>query len=65
MNVPIKTNTALSENRRLSDQMYITLLVASVAIGLFLIASVFVPNFFQLQNMLNFGSRGYLSLSLG
>ena len=65
MNVPIKTNTALSENRRLSDQMYITLLVASVAIGLFLIASVFVPNFFQLQNMLNLVTNNWAVISLG
>lgn len=65
MNVSIKTNKSLYENRRMSDQMYITLLVAFVAIGLFLVASVFVPNFFQLQNMLNLVTNNWAVISLG
>jgi len=65
MSVPIKVNKVLYANRRISDQMYITLLVAAVAIGLFLIASAFVPNFFQLQNMLNLVTNNWAVISLG
>ena len=65
MSVSIKANKALFENRRMSDQMYITLLVASVAVGLFLIASMLVPNFFQLQNMLNLVTNNWAVISLG
>jgi len=65
MSVSIKADTALIDNRRMSDQMYITLLVASVAIGLFLIASMLVPNFFQLQNMLNLVTNNWAVISLG
>jgi ribose transport system permease protein len=45
--------------------MYITLLVAFVAIGLFLVASAFVPNFFQVQNMLNLITNNWAVISLG
>ncbi|MCJ8340260.1 MAG: ABC transporter permease [Pseudomonadales bacterium] len=65
MSVSIKANKALFDNRRMSDQMYITLLVASVAVGLFLIASMWVPNFFQLQNMLNLVTNNWAVISLG
>ncbi|MEI8656854.1 ABC transporter permease [Vibrio sp. Hal054] len=50
---------------RASDQMYITMLVAGVAIGLFLVASVFVPNFFQVQNMLNLVTNNWSVIALG
>ncbi|MCG9578718.1 ABC transporter permease [Vibrio tubiashii] len=50
---------------RVSDQMYITMLVAGVAIGLFLVASVFVPNFFQVQNMLNLVTNNWSVIALG
>ena len=65
MSVPIKASKALFENRGMGDQSYITLLVASVAIGLFLIASMLVPNFFQLQNMLNLVTNNWAVISLG
>lgn len=65
MTVSTNTNNMLYENRRMSDQMYITLLVASVAIGLFLVASVFVPNFFQFQNMINLVTNNWAVISLG
>lgn len=65
MSVSIRTNKSPNDNRRISDQMYITLLVACVAIGLFLIASIFVPNFFQLQNMLNLVTNNWAVISLG
>ena len=52
-------------NTRISDQIYITMLVAMVAIGLFLVASVMVPNFFQVQNMLNLVTNNWAVISLG
>lgn len=54
-----------SHNTRVSDQIYITMLVAMVAIGLFLVASVMVPNFFQVQNMLNLVTNNWAVISLG
>ncbi|MCL9775931.1 ABC transporter permease [Vibrio methylphosphonaticus] len=65
MNTSVKRNPSPVEYRRISDQMYITLLVAFVAIGLFLVASAFVPNFFQVQNMLNLITNNWAVISLG
>jgi ribose/xylose/arabinose/galactoside ABC-type transport system permease subunit len=57
----------LSKNtgRRLSDEMFITMLVASVAVILFLVASALVPNFFQWQNLLNLVTNNWAVISLG
>lgn len=51
--------------RRMKDETFITLLVLSVAVGLFLIASLLVPNFFQLLNMLNLVTNNWAVISLG
>jgi ribose/xylose/arabinose/galactoside ABC-type transport system permease subunit len=51
--------------RRMSDEAFITVLVGSVAIALFLVASVLVPNFFQLQNMINLVTNNWAVISLG
>jgi ribose transport system permease protein len=42
-----------------------TLLVVGVATGLFAIASIFVPNFFQLHNVLNLVINSWALVSLG
>lgn len=53
------------KRRRLSDEMFIALLVGSVAVGLFLAASVFVPGFFQPLTMLNLVTNNWAVISLG
>ena len=64
--LPVKAEGAgLSDRRRMSDETFITLLVASVAIGLFLVASVLVPNFFQPLTMLNLVTNNWAIISLG
>ncbi|MCP4381829.1 MAG: ABC transporter permease [Hyphomicrobiales bacterium] len=60
-----KTGGTLLDDRRISDETFITLLVASVAVGLFLVASILVPNFFQLLNMLNLVTNNWAVISLG
>jgi ribose/xylose/arabinose/galactoside ABC-type transport system permease subunit len=67
MSVTSNSGRTLSKNtgRRLSDEMFITVLVASVAVILFLIASVLVPNFFQWQNLLNLMTNNWAVISLG
>jgi ribose transport system permease protein len=57
--------TLLLGRSRISDETFITLLVASVAVGLFLVASVLVPNFFQPLNMLNLVTNNWAVISLG
>ena len=52
-------------SRRMSDETFIMLLVGGVAVGLFLIASALVPNFFQLLNMLNLVTNNWAVISLG
>lgn len=52
-------------DRRMNDESFIALLVASVAVGLFMIASIFVPNFFQPLNMLNLVTNNWAVISLG
>jgi ribose transport system permease protein len=49
----------------MSDEALITLLVAGVAIGLFLAASILVPNFFQPLTMLNLVTNNWAIISLG
>ncbi len=53
------------KHRRLSDEGFITAMVAGVAVLLFLLASVLVPNFFQLQNMINLVTNNWAVISLG
>jgi ribose/xylose/arabinose/galactoside ABC-type transport system permease subunit len=63
---PAKADQAqLLGKRRTSDETFITLLVASVAVGLFLVASLLVPNFFQPLNMLNLVTNNWAVISLG
>ena len=63
MNLP---NTGShSQRRSLSDQDFITILVGAVSVSLFLVSSVFVPNFFQFQNMLNLVTNNWAVISLG
>lgn len=53
-------------NRRpLSDETFIAALVGGVAVALFLLASVMVPNFFQFQNMVNLVTNNWAVISLG
>jgi ribose transport system permease protein len=49
----------------MSDETFITLLVACVAAGLFIVASIFVPNFFQLLNLLNLVTNNWAVISVG
>ncbi len=62
MSASLKT---ITHRHRISDEMFITLLVASVAIGLFLVASMLVPNFFQWQNLVNLVTNNWAVISLG
>ncbi len=65
MTVPAKAEAQLADDRRMSDETFITLLVVSVAFGLFIVASFFVPNFFQLLNMLNLVTNNWAIIALG
>ncbi len=60
-----KTVETLSNDRRMSDETFITLLVASAAVGVFVLASAVVPNFFQPLNMLNLVTNNWAVISLG
>jgi ribose transport system permease protein len=51
--------------QRMSDGSFITLFVAVVAITLFLVASLLVPNFFQWLNLLNLVTNNWAVISLG
>jgi ribose/xylose/arabinose/galactoside ABC-type transport system permease subunit len=51
--------------RKLGDEPFITLLVSLAAVVLFLAASLLVPNFFQLQNMINLVTNNWAVISLG
>ena len=57
--------TTLLGQQRLSDEAFITILVGVVAIGLFLVASILVPNFFQPLNMLNLVTNNWAVIALG
>ena len=50
---------------KMSDEAFITSLVAGVAIILFLIASIMVPNFFQWQNVVNLVTNNWAVIALG
>lgn len=50
---------------KMSDEGFISSLVAVVAIGLFLIASLLVPNFFQWQNVVNLVTNNWAVIALG
>jgi ribose transport system permease protein len=63
--VSANTGKTLVHSRRLSDEMFITLLVTSVAVVLFLVASMLVPNFFQFLNLLNLVTNNWAVISLG
>lgn len=66
MSISANTGRTLTNvRRRMTDETFITMLVASVAIGLFLFASVLVPNFFQWQNMVNLVTNNWAVISLG
>ncbi len=52
-------------DNRLSDEMFITSLVAGAAVALFMLASIFVPNFFQFQNVVNLVTNNWAVISLG
>lgn len=58
---PVRTD----KSRRLSDEMFISLFVGSVAVVLFLAASIFVPGFFQPLTMLNLITNNWAVISLG
>ena len=65
MNTLAESRQVRGPARRISDETFITGLVAAVAIGLFLIASLLVPNFFQFQNMVNLVTNNWAVISLG
>ena len=50
---------------KMSDEAFITSLVAAVAIILFLVASLMVPNFFQWQNVVNLVTNNWAVIALG
>ena len=52
-------------SRKMSDETFINLLVGGVAVGLFLVASLLVPNFFQFQNLVNLVTNNWAVISLG
>jgi ribose/xylose/arabinose/galactoside ABC-type transport system permease subunit len=57
--------TTRLRHRRLGDEAFITLLAGVVAVGLFAVASVLLPNFFQPLNMLNLVTNNWAVISLG
>ncbi|MCJ8324214.1 MAG: ABC transporter permease [Rhizobiales bacterium] len=65
MSLVTKSAKPIGHKRSLSDEMFITMLVASVAVGIFLLASVLVPNFFQWQNLINLVTNNWAVISLG
>lgn len=54
-----------AKRRGMSDESFITTLVAAVAVILFLAASLLVPNFFQWQTMVNLITNNWAVISLG
>jgi ribose/xylose/arabinose/galactoside ABC-type transport system permease subunit len=65
MTVAASTSGTVRADRRISDETFITLLVASAAVALFVIASILVPNFFQPLTMLNLVTNNWAVISLG
>jgi ribose/xylose/arabinose/galactoside ABC-type transport system permease subunit len=64
MNVSTKAGRTFSHGR-MSDGMFITVLVAFASVALFLVASLLVPNFFQWQNLVNLVTNNWAVISLG
>jgi ribose/xylose/arabinose/galactoside ABC-type transport system permease subunit len=64
MNVSTKAGKTFSHGR-MSDGMFITLLVAFASVALFLVASLLVPNFFQWQNLVNLVTNNWAVITLG
>lgn len=62
---PAKAKAELAYNRRIDEETLIIFLVVCVAIGLFIVASLFVPNFFQISNVLNLLTNNWAIISLG
>jgi ribose transport system permease protein len=65
MNASARPNGTPSLDPRLSDETFISLLVASVAVGTLVVTSLLVPNFFQPLNMLNLVTNNWAVISLG
>ncbi len=63
--IPVKVEQTLAPDRRMSDENFIAALVAAVAVTLFLVASLLVPNFFQPLTMLNLVTNNWAVISLG
>lgn len=53
------------QREKMSDEGFITSLVVIVAVALFLLASLLVPNFFQWQNVVNLVTNNWAVISLG
>jgi ribose/xylose/arabinose/galactoside ABC-type transport system permease subunit len=51
--------------RRMSDETFISSLVAAVAVVLFFVASLTVPNFFQFQNLVNLITNNWAVIAVG
>lgn len=58
-------NVKSTSKGAMSDEMFITMLVALAAVALFVLASILVPNFFQPLNMLNLVTNNWPVISLG
>jgi ribose transport system permease protein len=65
MTLAATTLVTVRADRRISDETFITMLVASAAIFLFVIASILVPNYFQARTMLNLVTNNWAVISLG
>lgn len=63
--LPERTAPAGPRSRRASDEAFITALVGAAAVGLFVAASLLVPNFFQPLTMLNLVTNNWAVISLG
>lgn len=58
-------HAAATSKRAMSDENFITMLVVSAAVVLFIVASSVVPNFFQPLNMLNLVTNNWPVISVG
>ncbi len=57
--------TSARERRRMSDVTFINALVGAVAVGLFVVASIAIPGFFQFQNVVNLVTNNWAVIALG
>jgi ribose transport system permease protein len=60
-----QVKSKLSIGGKMSNEMFITLLMAGVLLALFGIAAVFVPNFYRPQNILNLITNNWYIIILG